>query len=439
MPLEEYVAAVLAGEASTFQSDEALKAMAIAARTYAIHFRGRHAAEGYDLCATTHCQRVDPAAVTARLSAAAEETAGTLLWFEGKPAMAAYSRDCGGVSETGTAVWSGLHAPYLRSHPDPTCARAPWQWSGTAAEISAALARSKLRAPAALSHIEVSQRTASGRAMELTLAGAGERVRISATSFRFAIGRAFGFNTLRSDLWEVAASGGRWTFAGTGDGHGAGLCQHGADQMGAQGKRYREILAFYYPGTQLGITAKGLEWRRMAGETITLMTTRPDRDRATLALAEGQLRRIAEQTGWNAPPRIEVRIYPDIATFRNATGEPGWVSARAAGRRIHMQPAARESAIRHELLHVFVEAQAAAKLPVWFREGLVEFLDRPAAAGAGSVVDADLQQTGDAGRAHRAYASAARRVAALVQRYGKATVLSWLKSGLPAEVGAAGK
>src|ERR1019366_10755748 len=101
MPLERYVAEVLAGESSTFQSEEALKAMAIAARTYAVHFRGRHAAEGYDLCATTHCQRLQAEGVTARLEAIAEQTAGTMLWFEGMPALACYSRDCGGTTEDG--------------------------------------------------------------------------------------------------------------------------------------------------------------------------------------------------------------------------------------------------------------------------------------------------------------------------------------------------
>src|SRR5580658_10384150 len=59
IPLETYVAAVLAGESGGFQSSEALKAMAVAARTYAVRMRGRHSAEGFDLCDTTHCQRLD--------------------------------------------------------------------------------------------------------------------------------------------------------------------------------------------------------------------------------------------------------------------------------------------------------------------------------------------------------------------------------------------
>ena len=87
-----------------------------------------------------------------------------------------------------------------------------------------------------------------------------------------------------------------------------------------------------------------------------------------LASAERQVKEIAAQYGWAAPGRIEIRVYPDVETFRNATGEPGWVAARTTGRRIEIQPAApRDPTIRHELLHVFVESQANTALPVGSR------------------------------------------------------------------------
>ena len=92
LPRERYVAAVLAGESSLFKSDEALKAMAVAARTYAVRFRGRHSAEGYDFCATTHCQHLDLDAITPRLQSIAGSTAGELLWYQGTPAFTPYSR-----------------------------------------------------------------------------------------------------------------------------------------------------------------------------------------------------------------------------------------------------------------------------------------------------------------------------------------------------------
>jgi stage II sporulation protein D len=234
--------------------------------------------------------------------------------------------------------------------------------------------------------------------------------------------------------------------------------------MGITGSTEREILAFYYPGTVVGLTGRGISWQRLGGDGVTLMTTQPDRDRVLLGLAEHTVRSIGQQINLPIPRDIEVRVYPDVDTFRNATGEPGWVAAYTQGRRIHLQPAdllrtrgTLDSTLRHELLHVAVESQASPKLPVWFREGLVAFLSgssRPAAGqssnsdpdakrptggwaadqGVRPTLDLDLRQTADPARARRAYEDAARIVANLTKRYGVAAVLGWLTTGLPAEV-----
>ena len=105
MPPERYVAAVLAGEGGVLQSDAALQALAVAARTYAVRLKGRHASEGYDFCDTTHCQRIEPKGITPRLESIAAESAGELLWYQGKPAFTPYSQDCGGRTEDAGAVW----------------------------------------------------------------------------------------------------------------------------------------------------------------------------------------------------------------------------------------------------------------------------------------------------------------------------------------------
>ncbi len=126
VPLERYVAAVVAGEGGVLRSDAARQALAVAARTYAVRLRGRHSAEGFDFCDTTHCQRADLDAVTPAIAATTAQTAGELVWFEGSPAFTPYSRDCGGRTEDAAAVWPdpGQAAPYLRSQPDPYCLRA---------------------------------------------------------------------------------------------------------------------------------------------------------------------------------------------------------------------------------------------------------------------------------------------------------------------------
>jgi stage II sporulation protein D len=438
LPLERYVAAVLAGESSVFQSREALQAMAIAARTYAVRMRARHASEGFDLCDTTHCQRLDPDAISPRLESAAADTEGELLWFQGKPAFTPYTRDCGGRTEDGAE-------PYLKSHNDIYCTRAGssvWHWNGDPRQILAALQSSQLRGPRTLDGISILNKTASGRASTLLLRGGPESIRISASSFRFAVGRDLGWNTLRSDHYEVHTSNGRIVFDGSGAGHGMGLCQNGAEQMGLAGRSYREILAYYYPGTAVGLTGRGLAWQRLGGEMISLMTTQPDRDRVALASAERLARTLAQRTRWTIPPDIELRIYPDLDSFRNATGEPGWVAAHTARWRIDLQPVetlqsrgALESTLSHELVHILADSQAGPSLPIWFREGLAGYLDKGRGTGNARIPsDTDLRQTGDPTLARRAYADAAAMVASLAQRYGESAVFDWVKRGVPPEV-----
>ncbi len=445
VPVERYVAGVLAGESGSFQSAEALKAMAVAARTYGVHMRGRHAAEGFDLCDTTHCQRLEPDRVTTRLTAAAADTAGEMLWWQGKAAFTPYTRDCGGSTEDAAAIWPDQPAAYLKSHADPWCAKsadAHWQWTTTAERLAQALQNEGLRRPARPTQIAVLSRTGSGRAALLGIGGVDGSFRMSASSFRFAVGRQLGWNTLRSDRYTVRFGDGHFWFEGGGAGHGAGLCQNGAEQMGLAGKGYREILAFYYPGAAIGLNAQGLRWQRLSGENISLLTLFPEVDSAVMGLAERQLRAVAARTGWAVPAKLEIRVYPDLDTFRNATGEPGWVAAHAEGFRIELQPTATlrgrhalESTLRHEIIHLMMAGQAAPGLPVWFHEGLAEWIENPIATGpAGTPPPAEFRQTVEPSRARRAYAESHAMVAGLVRRYGELAVFGWVKRGLPPEV-----
>ena len=62
------------------------------------------------------------------------------FWYSGKLIFACYSRDCGGITEDASAVWSDTGAPFLRSHSDPYCTRqstTAWNWSATPASIGA--------------------------------------------------------------------------------------------------------------------------------------------------------------------------------------------------------------------------------------------------------------------------------------------------------------
>jgi stage II sporulation protein D len=441
VPLEPYVAGVLAGESAGFRAEQALAAMAVAARTYAVRFEGRHKSEGYDFCDTTHCQDLRIGGVSERLRQAAGATEGELLWFEGAPAATFYGKDCGGVTESAALVWPDLmKAPYLKSHDDPYCRfQAVWSSTIRKQDLRSALAASGIRVPPRLDSLRIAGRSPSGRASRLQVGGQV----ISASSLRFAVGRELGWNQVRSDLYDLTDSGDRVLFEGRGYGHGVGLCQAGAARMGEDGRSYRQILEFYYPGTKLGVSAQGFSWQSLGGERITVITTRPREDQFLVALADRLARASEERTGlrWESAPRL--RIYPTVAAFRDATGEPGWVAASARGLVIRMQPlsvlrsrGSLESTIQHELLHALVESRAQTGLPVWFREGVVLFLtasQKSKVKSQKSKVSPPEDSAFLHGRdeARLAYAAALDCVTELVSRFGEPAVLSWIARGLP--------
>src|SRR5262249_53101516 len=283
VPLEEYVSAALAGESAVFHSDQALAAMAVVARTYAVRFEGRHRSEGYDFCETTHCQDIRSSAVTERLRRSAEATESELLWFEGSPAATFYAKDCGGATEAAAVAWPDLAAPYLKRHDDPYCRNsAGWTAAIPKQEVWRALEASGIRVPPRLNSLRIAERTASGRALRLQSGG----LVLSASSLRFAIGRALGWSRIRSDLYELSEIGANFVFEGRGSGHGVGLCQAGAAHMGEEGRSYRQILDFYYPGTALGVAAQGFPWRQLGGERVDVITTKPGEDGFLVGVAD---------------------------------------------------------------------------------------------------------------------------------------------------------
>jgi stage II sporulation protein D len=401
MTLEDYVAAVLAGEAAGVGEEHALRALAVAARTYAVRFRGRHRDEGFDFCDTTHCQDARLAAVGARAREAAEATEGELLWFDGRPAATFYHQNCGGQTEDAKAVFPGYEALYLRSLADPFCImRGRMDWS---CEISARDLARALGAPA--SSVRVVERTASGRVAWLDISGR----RVPASALHFAVGRALGWHLLRSAAFEVTPAPNGFRFRGHGSGHGVGLCQQGAVRMAAEGRTYREILNFYYPATRAGLTAQGLNWSRLGGERVEVWTTQPSSDAAVAALAERMLAEAERRAGLRAQGAPRIRLFPSVTAFRDATGESGAVAGSTRGRAVRLQPpgvlrarGTLERTLLHELLHVVVETNAAPRLPAWFREDVVVYLAE------------------DRGR-----------VKELAARHGRAAVLGWIRNGLP--------
>jgi len=164
--MEDYLAAVLAGESGNFQSEEALKAMAVVARTYAARFRGRHKAENFDFCDTTHCQDLHLSAVTDRQRSAAEATEGELLWFQGSPAGTYYHQNCGGTTAAASEIWPDVKTNYLQVHTDPYCLRsehARWESRISKADLQSALLKAGVQLPTGWQSFQVESRSRSGR------------------------------------------------------------------------------------------------------------------------------------------------------------------------------------------------------------------------------------------------------------------------------------
>jgi stage II sporulation protein D len=449
VPLEDYVAAALAGESGSFNHAESLKAMAVAIRTYAARFKRRHQAEGFDFCDNTHCQTLNFKGISEQLRAAVEATRGELLWYEATPAATFYHQNCGGTLAAGQEAWPDLHSPYLRQHEDPYCKRAsplPWKTQLNRKELEKALREQGLAVPATWNNLEVVSRSQSGRVQKLAFRGPSPAPQfISGSSLRFAIGRHFGWNQVRSDLYEVETTEESIVFTGRGAGHGVGLCQAGAEQMAREGQNYRQILQFYYPGTALGASGRGLHWEKHVSEHLELLTTQTKVEDAAevLSVAENILTGLESDLGWKLDFKPQLKVYPTLDAYRNSTGQPGWIAAFTRGPFISLQPLATlrsksilEPTLRHEFAHLLIESRAYPGTPLWFREGVVLYLADPEQNVAPVVmsekqIEAGLQHPSDRQMLQRSYAAARTKVAQMVQKNGRGTVLQWLTGGLP--------
>jgi stage II sporulation protein D len=275
VPLEEYVHATVisevapaAGEVGTVE--RMFEVQAVISRTYAVSHLGRHSREGFDLCATTHCQLYEPRRLrtsrwTAASSVAVSRTAGTILTFDDRPAQALFHADCGGYTSTSAAVWGGVDRPYLVARPDdvvPKESHTGWRFEASVADLDAALNShpdARMTAPAELDSIEVVSRDEAGRAARVTVrsrprgaaSGAAVSRVLRGDEFRQALARVFGPRALRSTRFEVRRAGALFTFDGQGFGHGVGLCQAGALARLRAGASPVDVMRHYYPGAIL--------------------------------------------------------------------------------------------------------------------------------------------------------------------------------------------
>lgn len=448
LPSERYVAAVLLGESSSNEPRESLRAMAVVARTFVLrlptskHIHGHLAS---DICDSTACQAIKLGPVPTAVNEAVRSTAGETLWFGSRRAQVFFSGSCGGVTERAATVWPNLaKATYLRSIVDPYCVRkdhAAWHAEVPLASLQQIAAREGWHLPDQILSVQISERTASQRAHTLVLVGDdNKQPTVSASALRLAVGRSMGWNLLRSDAYDIRLRNGVLVFDGRGHGHGVGLCQQGAIEMAHTGKQYRDILAFYFPGTAVGITRADEGWKQSSYGGIHVTSVS--------ALLPAQGKDIVDAWSFaraHFPLRQQlvptVTLAPTTEMFRQLTGQPGWDMASTSGTAIVLQPPAiimanhmsLQTTLRHEMLHVAVESNANSKAPLWLREGLVEVLASDATntpqALTVEATERLLQNPGNRQESEAAHRAAAARVHRLVGRYGMSAVRGWLATG----------
>ncbi|HYI97075.1 MAG TPA: SpoIID/LytB domain-containing protein [Bryobacteraceae bacterium] len=210
--LESAVAAAVAAEMTRDAPHEALKAMAVLARSYYTAGGRRHGP--YDFCDTTHCQwRRETIPSTHPAFPATNETNGIVVTYKDQPFAAMYHASCGG--ETKTAEQVGLSSdpyPYFSVACEP-CRRDGPVWSR---KLPADIAQPIL-------------------------------TNVSET-LRLAITRQLGWSALPSNNYKARLLGAEAIVDGRGEGHGVGVCQRGL--IHSPGRDFRELLSRYLPQTR---------------------------------------------------------------------------------------------------------------------------------------------------------------------------------------------
>lgn len=258
LDMQAYLVGVVAAEMPASFPEEALKAQAVAARSYALYCAGSAKHGEASICADPGCCQAWQSdeqlrgkwgdayeANIARIRAAVEATEGEYLSYAGQAAFAAFHSSSAGMTEDSGAIWSSV--PYLVSVSSPETADTVPNYVSTVQCLPLDLRDTLLSAhPEAdftgqpESWVGPVELDGSGRVSTLTLGG----VPFPGTQLRQLF-------RLRSTAFTLDFADGVFTFTVTGFGHGVGMSQYGAKALAEEGTDYAAILAHYYPGTEL--------------------------------------------------------------------------------------------------------------------------------------------------------------------------------------------
>ncbi|HQO10347.1 MAG TPA: SpoIID/LytB domain-containing protein [Clostridiales bacterium] len=287
--LEEYLTSVNSSEMRNDNNIEMLKAQTVAARSTVLATMGKHHfSDGFDLCADDHCQCYQGINKISELSKrVAEATIGEVLMFDSYFVDARYSKICGGITERYSTCWEDMEFSYLAAVTDSDpeteikekmseseaekfiknedfecfCNTKKyslpgslnfcrdlfrWEFKISSDDIQKNLKNKFGIDTGTIKDINVLKRGYSGRIYELEIEGEEKRTVISK---ELNIRRLLSDTHLPSSAFLIERTQHGYILKGAGWGHGAGLCQIGAQIMGEKGYSYKEILKHYYKGS----------------------------------------------------------------------------------------------------------------------------------------------------------------------------------------------
>lgn len=254
LTLEDYLWGVVSAEMPASFEDEALRAQAVAARTYTV-YKLLHPTKAHEaqLCSDPGCCQAwlsredrmakwgsDREELAERISAAVRDTDGMVMCYGGEPIQAVFHAASGTATRSAEDVW-GSEVPYLHSVSSPEGEEVPNYYSTltvSAAEFAAALPECHLEGDCS-GWIGETEYDESGLSQRISIGGTW----IKTTKLRSLF-------SLRSSNLSISGDGDSLTFSVTGYGHGVGMSQYGANAMAKQGCSWQEIMEWYYSGAK---------------------------------------------------------------------------------------------------------------------------------------------------------------------------------------------
>ncbi|MDH5681995.1 MAG: SpoIID/LytB domain-containing protein [Spirochaetota bacterium] len=259
---QDYLVSVVSAEMGVLaKSTESLKAQAIVSRSYAKHYLGRHSMSGADFCDSTHCQvYLGAKHQNNRVLQSVSESRNSYITHENNIIPAYYHSTCGGHTSSLAEAWGDYSKPYLVGvkDSDPAgkayCRESPhYNWTAKIPKDS--LSQLIWREGSQFGDLKDIgwSRSSTGRVKRVLFRRASATRSLSGEQFRIVVGRRLGWNLIKSTRFNTRNLGETLLFKGRGLGHGIGLCQYGAINMGNIGKSHREILEHYYPKTTISL------------------------------------------------------------------------------------------------------------------------------------------------------------------------------------------